>query len=75
MNGHTSLQAASAYINNLLLARGLLKDGKPISFVNTEGEDVLEKDATMTRVINLINDLIVRRDVRLPFQIKATVGA
>jgi len=59
-----NLQAASTYINNLLLARGLLKNGKPIDFARPE-EGPGGTDGTMARIINLVNDLVVRRDVRL----------
>lgn len=57
-----NLQAASTYINNVLLARGLLKNGQPIDFAepdNAEGGT----GETMGRVINLVNDLVLRRDV------------
>lgn len=57
-----NLEAASKYINNLLLARGLLKNGKPIDFAQTDDGDGTE--ATMAKVINLVNDLVLRRDVR-----------
>ena len=58
-----SLQTASLYINNLLLSRGLLRHGTPIDFAvpsHTDGGT----DATMAKVINLVHDLILRRDVR-----------
>lgn len=56
------MQTASTYINNLLLSRGLLRNGVPIDFADsarTEGG----VDATMSKVLNLIHDLILRRDV------------
>ncbi|KAI2865771.1 hypothetical protein CBS12448_1690 [Aspergillus niger] len=56
-----NLQAASTYINNVLLARGLLKSGQPIDFANPEDEEG-GTAATMGRIINLINDLVLRRD-------------
>ncbi|KAL2010938.1 hypothetical protein VTN00DRAFT_3656 [Thermoascus crustaceus] len=56
-----NLQAASTYINNLLLARGLLKNGKPIDFAAPENGSG-GTDETMARIINLVNDLVVRRD-------------
>lgn len=57
-----NLQAASTYVNNILLARGLLKSGEPIDFAEpNNGEGGTE--ATMARVINLVNDLVIRRDV------------
>ena len=57
-----NLQTASTYINNLLLSRGLLRNGLPIEFADpakTEGG----VDATMSKVLNLVHDLILRRDV------------
>ncbi|PYI03066.1 NIMA interactive protein [Aspergillus sclerotiicarbonarius CBS 121057] len=56
-----NLEAASTYINNVLLARGLLKSGRPIEFANPEDEDG-GTAATMGRIINLVNDLVLRRD-------------
>ncbi|RAK99363.1 uncharacterized protein BO80DRAFT_410638 [Aspergillus ibericus CBS 121593] len=56
-----NLEAASTYINNVLLARGLLKGGRPIEFANPEDEDG-GSAATMGRIINLVNDLVLRRD-------------
>ncbi|PWY94027.1 NIMA interactive protein [Aspergillus sclerotioniger CBS 115572] len=56
-----NLEAASTYINNVLLARGLLKSGRPIEFANPEDEDG-GSAATMGRIINLVNDLVLRRD-------------
>lgn len=61
----SNLTTASTYINNLLLSRGLLRNGKPIEFAkpeNTAGG----VDATMVKIMNLVHDLILRRDVRLP---------
>lgn len=57
-----NLQAASTYVNNILLARGLLNGGRSIDFANPENEEG-GTDATMARVINLVNDLVLRRDV------------
>lgn len=57
-----NLQVASDYINNVLLARGLLRSGKPIDFAHPESEDG-GTEATMARVINMVNDLVLRRDV------------
>jgi hypothetical protein len=57
-----NLEAASTYINNLLLARGLLKNGKPINFAQPDNGDE-GSDTTMAQIINLVNDLVVRRDV------------
>jgi hypothetical protein len=56
-----NLQTASTYINNLLLARGLLKNGKAIDFARSENG--AGTDATVGKIINLINDLVLRRDV------------
>lgn len=64
MEGTFNLKTASEYINNLLLARGLLRDGKKIQFAHpSRGEG--GKEATMAQVINLVHDLILKRDVRL----------
>lgn len=57
-----NLQVASNYINNVLLARGLLRSGQPIDFAQPENEEG-GADATMARIINLVNDLVLRRDV------------
>jgi hypothetical protein len=57
-----NLKTASTYINNLLLARGLLRDGKAIEFAHpSRGEG--GKEATMAQVINLVHDLLLKRDV------------
>ena len=55
-----SLQSASTYLNNLLLSRGLLQDGKPIDFAEPNHNGTTEQ--TMSRVINLVHDLVLRRD-------------
>ncbi|KAF3484168.1 NIMA interactive protein [Arthroderma uncinatum] len=56
-----NLHTASDYINNLLLARGLLRNGKRIDFAEPEeGSD--GSDDTMTQIINLVHDLVTRRD-------------
>lgn len=57
-----NLQSASTYVNNILLARGLLKSGHAIDFAQPENEEG-GTEATMARVINLVNDLVLRRDV------------
>lgn len=57
-----NLDAASTYINNVLLARGLLQGGTPIDFAQPENDEG-GVDGTMARVINLVNDLVLRRDV------------
>ncbi|GFF71557.1 hypothetical protein IFM60648_03456 [Aspergillus lentulus] len=56
-----NLQAASTYINNVLLARGLLKSGRAIDFAQPENDEG-GIDGTMARIINLVNDLVLRRD-------------
>lgn len=59
-----NLRTASLYINNQLLSRGLLRNGQSIDFAepyNGEEGDAL----TMARIIGVVNDLILRRDVRL----------
>ena len=58
-----SRKTASAYINNLLLSRGLLRNGAPIEFANPE-QAKGGLDGTMSEVMNLVHDLILRRDVR-----------
>ncbi|KAF2139917.1 uncharacterized protein K452DRAFT_274463 [Aplosporella prunicola CBS 121167] len=56
-----SLKSASTYLNNLLLARGLLRNGKPVEFAHpSKGEG--GKEATMAQIINVVHDLILRRD-------------
>ncbi|KAJ4336003.1 hypothetical protein N0V87_005724 [Didymella glomerata] len=56
-----NLKTAASYINNLLLARGLLRDGKSIEFAHpSRGEG--GKEATMAQIINLVHDLILKRD-------------
>ncbi|KAI0471217.1 Afadin and alpha-actinin-binding-domain-containing protein [Xylaria cf. heliscus] len=56
-----NLRTASLYINNQLLSRGLLRDGQTIDFADPEGgDDGLQ--ATMGRIIGVVNDLILRRD-------------
>ncbi|KAG8533752.1 uncharacterized protein KY384_001493 [Bacidia gigantensis] len=56
-----SRQTASAYINNLLLSRGLLRNGAPVEFAKPEDADG-GINATMTQVMNLVHDLVLRRD-------------
>ncbi|KAK4542746.1 hypothetical protein LTR36_006122 [Oleoguttula mirabilis] len=52
---HESLRTASTYLNNLLLARGLLRNSEPIDFVKPS------KDSR-AQIINLVHDLILRED-------------
>lgn len=57
-----NLKTASFYINNQLLSRGLLRNGQTIDFASPDkSEGGLE--GTMGRVMGVINDLILRRDV------------
>ncbi|KAK6522514.1 hypothetical protein TWF281_001959 [Arthrobotrys megalospora] len=51
------IATASKYLNNLLAARGLLKGGHKIAFDNPA-----EDETTPTRIINLVHDLVRRRD-------------
>lgn len=60
-----NLRQASLYINNQLLSRGLLRDGQSIDFTHP-GDTSGDMAATMSRVISIVNDLILRRDVRFP---------
>lgn len=57
-----NLRQASLYINNQLLSRGLLRDGRNIDFIHP-GDDDGEIAATMGRIMGVVNDLILRRDV------------
>ena len=52
---HESLRTASTYLNNLLLARGLLRNSEPIDFVKPSKE-------SRAQIINLVHDLILRED-------------
>ncbi|ERF72141.1 hypothetical protein EPUS_02932 [Endocarpon pusillum Z07020] len=56
-----SLHNASTYLNNLLLARGLLRNGKSIDFACVK-EGSGESEHTMAKIINLVHDLVIRRD-------------
>jgi hypothetical protein len=56
-----NLATASLYINNLLAARGLLRNGKSIYFASPETEDG-GVAGTMGRIINLVHDLVLRKD-------------
>lgn len=58
-----SRKTASAYINNLLLSRGLLRNGTPLEFATPEQAEG-GVDATMAQIMNLVHDLILRRDVK-----------
>jgi hypothetical protein len=62
-----NLRTASLYINNQLLSRGLLRNGQNIDFASPDkGEGGLEN--TMGRVMSVVNDLILRRDVHPPLR-------
>ncbi|KAI5242889.1 hypothetical protein E4T42_07550 [Aureobasidium subglaciale] len=52
---HDTLNTASTYLNNLLLARGLLRDTKALDFAKPTRE-------TRAQIINLVHDLLLRRD-------------
>ncbi|KAL2196541.1 Afadin and alpha-actinin-binding-domain-containing protein [Corynascus similis CBS 632.67] len=56
-----NLRTASLYINNQLLSRGLLRDGNGIDFAHP-GDNDAEVSETMSRVMAVVNDLILRRD-------------
>lgn len=60
-----NLRTASLYINNQLLSRGLLRDGEIIDFTNPSSGDG-GTAATMGRIMAVVNDLILRRDVCSP---------
>lgn len=57
-----NLRTASLYINNQLLSRGLLRDGCTIDFAHP-GDTDDEVAETMGRIMSVVNDLILRRDV------------
>lgn len=61
-----NLRTASIYINNQLLSRGLLRDGDTIDFAYP-GDSDDELAHTMGRIMGVVNDLILRRDVRFLF--------
>jgi len=66
-----NLRTASLYINNQLLSRGLLRNGQNIDFARPEkGEGGVE--GTMGAIMKIVNDLILRRDVR-PFHYTSVV--
>lgn len=59
-----NLRTASLYINNQLLSRGLLRDGQNIDFAEPDAGDGLPD--TMGKIMGVVNDLILRRDVCFP---------
>ncbi|TAQ87836.1 hypothetical protein B7494_g3850 [Chlorociboria aeruginascens] len=56
-----NLCTASLYINNQLLSRGLLRNGQTIDFAHPDKSEG-GVEATMGRIISVVNDLILRRD-------------
>ncbi|KAL7909721.1 Afadin and alpha-actinin-binding domain-containing protein [Trichoderma velutinum] len=56
-----NLRTASLYINNQLLSRGLIRDGHDINFADF-GQRGLGSPRNASRIIGLLNDLIIRRD-------------
>ncbi|RYP55970.1 hypothetical protein DL771_012225 [Monosporascus sp. 5C6A] len=66
-----NLRTASLYINNQLLSRGLLRDGQNIDFADP-GRCDGGVQATMGKVMSIVNDLILRRDVRFPPSLSPT---
>ena len=56
-----NLPNASTYLNSLLLARGLLRNGKPIEFARPKNAAGGSQE-TMANIINLVHDLVTRRD-------------
>lgn len=57
-----NLRTASLYINNQLLSRGLIHDGQTINFTRP-GDSDTQLAHTMGKVMGVVNDLILRRDV------------
>ncbi|MCJ1436197.1 hypothetical protein MMC27_005575 [Xylographa pallens] len=56
-----NLQTASEYVNNLLLSRGLLRNGMPIEFAKPSRAEG-GANAAMAQIINLVHDMVIRRD-------------
>ena len=59
-----NLRTASLYINNQLLSRGLLRDGQSIDFAHP-GDSDGDVAETMSHIMAVVNDLILRRDVSI----------
>ena len=59
-----NLRTASLYINNQLLSRGLLRDGEKINFAHP-GDSDSQLANTMGKIMGVVNDLILRRDVSI----------
>lgn len=60
--GQDDLQTASSYINNALISRGLLRKGQEIQWAQPKNHSA-GTGGTMVKIIRLVNDLIVDRDV------------
>jgi predicted nuclease with TOPRIM domain len=60
MDSH-SLESASTYLNNLLLARGLLRNGKSIDFARSDTAS-RGSESSSAKIINLVHDMVLRRD-------------
>ena len=70
----SNIKTAAAYVNNLLLARGLLRNGKPAEFSElatyvpqenkhrTDSEPV-SAPTVVADIINLVHDMVLKRDV------------
>ncbi|KAI5285998.1 hypothetical protein KEM54_000142, partial [Ascosphaera aggregata] len=52
-----NLRFASTYVNNQLLARGLLKNAEPIDFAEPEKAHGGTEE-TLARILNLVHDMI-----------------
>ncbi|PTB64210.1 hypothetical protein BBK36DRAFT_142419 [Trichoderma citrinoviride] len=57
-----NLRTASLYINNQLLSRGLLRDGHEIDFADFGPRGYFGTPDSASRIISILNDLIIRRD-------------
>ncbi|KAL9080887.1 MAG: hypothetical protein Q9159_007484 [Coniocarpon cinnabarinum] len=67
----SNLQTAAGYVNNLLLARGLLRNGKAVEFAHlatcqpkeeSTKKHQIEAPLVVADIINLVHDLILKRD-------------
>lgn len=70
ITGEDELKTTSRYINNLLLARGLLRNNKSVDFTQlarptrrkgTSGD--ISNAELAVQIINIVHDLILRGDV------------
>ena len=57
-----NVRKASHYINDLLLSRGLLRNGTAIDFVLSSTDQASSADAS-AKIINLVHDIVLQRDV------------